>query len=861
MTLEKGIVEWSATRDAWQQDVLRRVVGGVVLNDTDYDTLVEGLLAGKEFAPAPLSIEQLPEAAAVEPPVTLVSVDKPQHVNALASDTPLALEPTGITIIYGKNGSGKSGYARLLKQISRSRHREGILSDVFHDSESATPKALIVARVDTTEAPLNWPEDTLPELRRILFYDKSCGDAYTSAESDFPYRPSALFVMDGLIEACVAIRSRIDVKLAANSTEAKPLPVVLQELIYTPIGKCLANLAADSALREFDAALAAKDSSDTSIATLKASEATMRLADPMKEKQKLLRLGAKFDALKAHVEQLDGLLNDAAISTLDEQRGKAVTLDEAAALLAKSFETKLAGAGTEPWLALWKSARKYSEEVAYPTTPFPVVGDGARCVLCQQELTEETSGRLARFEKFVVNDIQKSADEARATLLKSMSAIRELQTTSESIKTTLADIEAEQGELVKVVREQLEAFERARSGLESATAEQGTLPRFGLNSHSVIELLDAKALSVRTASDNLSDPQKLKTSLTAISVQRAELELLAEARKQRSNIVAEMLRLKKRAILEAVKSAASTTAITKKVLELSESGITKVVRDRFTRECDRLRLERVTIDKKSGGLGAVKHQPTLVGARQSAKLPSVLSEGERTALGLAAFFTEAELAGSKSAIILDDPVSSLDHVRRGLVAARLAELAKERQVIVFTHDVSFIADLKKETKRHGVAVCERSVVRSRGDTKKPGTCRPEHPWHAKDVGQRLHELRVGLARIKREMSGWDEDTYEKEVSSWAGGFSETLEYLVQQELVGPILGEGGTQVHTKMLKVLTKFSPADENEFEAMYSSSSQWAKRHVKSPDTQYVAPDVKTLEEELARCEVWSKRVKQYR
>ena len=39
----------------------------------------------------------------------------------------------------------------------------------------------------------------------MLFYDGACGAAYIAAESDFPYRPSALFVMDGLIEVCVAV--------------------------------------------------------------------------------------------------------------------------------------------------------------------------------------------------------------------------------------------------------------------------------------------------------------------------------------------------------------------------------------------------------------------------------------------------------------------------------------------------------------------------------------------------------------------------------------------------------------------------------------------------------------------------------
>jgi hypothetical protein len=74
--------------------------------------------------------------------------------------------------------------------------------------------------VGDKEVPLNWPEFTLPELQRMLFYDDACGEAYNATESEFPYRPSALFVLDGLIDACVAIRSRIDAKLERNSKSA-----------------------------------------------------------------------------------------------------------------------------------------------------------------------------------------------------------------------------------------------------------------------------------------------------------------------------------------------------------------------------------------------------------------------------------------------------------------------------------------------------------------------------------------------------------------------------------------------------------------------------------------------------------------
>src|SRR6185503_20101297 len=103
---------------------------------------------------------------------------------------------------------------------------------------------------------------------------------------------------------------------------------------------------------------------------------------------------------------------------------------------------------------------------------------------------------------------------------------------------------------------------------------------------------------------------------------------------------------------------------------------------------------------------------------------------------------------------------SLDHIRRGAVAERLTEVAAERQVIVFTHDLEFVVSLSAAAGGRGVPFTERSIQR-RGD-RTPGVCVDAHPWKAKDVGPRLDELERLLAEIRRERSNWDADRYEAE---------------------------------------------------------------------------------------------------
>ena len=358
-----------------------------------------------------------------------------------------------------------------------------------------------------------------------------------------------------------------------------------------------------------------------------------------------------------------------------------------------------------------------------------------------------------------------------------------------------------------------------------------------IESTAILAQLTEAEKRARELAEGLGDPEVVRQRLATATAKRQELELLQQIKNSREAIVKEIARLKEREALEAAKTAAATITITKKVLELSEESITDVVRDTFTRETERLRLERVTIARTRADKGALLHQPKLVGARQEVKLPRVFSEGERTALGLAAFFTEAHLDGSKSALILDDPVTSLDHIRRGLVAARLAVIAANRQVIMFTHDMAFVADLKREASGGGVSITERSVTRSWPDIRKPGTCSNNHPWKVKDVPARLDELQRNLARIKKEGTAWDQAMYEDAMAVWAGNLSETWERIFSQEIVGPILAEGGLEVRPMMVKVIARFSDVDHTEFEASYSRVSQWAKRHDKS-FVNYVAP-----------------------
>jgi len=130
---------------------------------------------------------------------------------------------------------------------------------------------------------------------------------------------------------------------------------------------------------------------------------------------------------------------------------------------------------------------------------------------------------------------------------------------------------------------------------------------------------------------------------------------------------------------------------------------------------------------------------------QAVELAHIVSEGERRAVGLAFFLAELSTMAADSGIILDDPVSSFDDDRRQSIAERLMAEARRRQVIVFTHDLPFVADLQSQAESDGVELTVRGMWRLGNDV---GRVDEDPPFKTMKLRQR-----VGL--LKKRAQEWD----------------------------------------------------------------------------------------------------------
>ena len=111
-------------------------------------------------------------------------------------------------MVYGENASGKSGYARIIKKVTRSRHGGDVLSNVF--SGAVEPSARVTVRRGQHEVELKWPEDRPEYLAQISFYDSECATRYITSETDVAYRPHELSLLEDLVAIADSVREVLE---------------------------------------------------------------------------------------------------------------------------------------------------------------------------------------------------------------------------------------------------------------------------------------------------------------------------------------------------------------------------------------------------------------------------------------------------------------------------------------------------------------------------------------------------------------------------------------------------------------------------------------------------------------------------
>ena len=700
MTILHEIVDWSKDRYPWQRDALRRLAVSGRLSDEDVQELAEICKAGHGLAEpqnvVSLAREHVPGQGGTDTPVSLDSIFHQRGVNALAENQTLGFSP-GLTVVYGDNAAGKTGYIRILKSACRARGQEQILGNVVSGAAPHAPVVAIKYRVGSEPKTREWVGHGDDEfISRVSVFDTRCAAVYLTEKTDVAFRPFGLDLFDKLVPACKAIRTQLEKEqrfLASN--ELSHLQAQVPE--GTAVAKLLANINSLTKPETVKELSRLSPEEVARLALLERSLLDLKANDPEKLRRELALRAERVRTLARHVHAVETALSSASVEDALAVRERSRRIREQATELRDgAFPAGvLPGTGSGSWSSLWEAARRFSEELAYTGEPFPAVGDGAQCVLCQQDLDHAARDRLKAFEAFVASTAERELREAQDALIERRDKFSDLEVLPEQVKETLTEIHIEHEGTSRIVEAALKVAESRRGAIDLALREDGDVAEDCPDLKPVATEVDAIAvqLSDRVAAlETGIDPEKQEKLNEEAQALRAR-KVLAE---HEEIVLAEIERKRKHAAYELCLRETRTNAITHKSTILTRKAVTEELRKGFRRELSSLGFRHIEVElEEAGGADGVLYHKLALTRAPGVELPRVVSEGEQRCLAIASFFAELTTADNRSAIVFDDPVSSLDYRWREGVARRLVEEAKTRQVIVFTHDIVFLLRLKE----------------------------------------------------------------------------------------------------------------------------------------------------------------------
>ena len=372
MALLNDILQWTESLPLWQRDACRRLLQKEAgLEEADHSELYtllkkeNGLELDSALEPVPLANKHLPAELAPGETIILVALRDLENVNQIPNDQALTFSETGITVIYGGNGSGKSGYARIMKRACRARDQSEPIHPNANDPMAATkePTAKFDVSVAGTLDEIEWSRDATPpdRLSSISVFDSKCARSYITAEQDVAYLPYGLDIVENLANKVLPKLSEIlEAEIKGIDVNKLPFKPLLGE---TEVGKVIEDLSDKS---DADAITSLGTLTEDDIKRIAELETALKEGNPL-AKAKEFRLSAI--RLKTYAEKLTKPLvwvSAEAVKKLqkvNEEKTAAEYAEKKAADSLRAGEELLPGTGNQAWKLLFEAARRYSTEV------------------------------------------------------------------------------------------------------------------------------------------------------------------------------------------------------------------------------------------------------------------------------------------------------------------------------------------------------------------------------------------------------------------------------------------------------------------------------------------------------------------
>ena len=785
--------------------------------------------------------------------VNIKSIGKVTHVSALVSDALLNFSANGLTAVYGDNGSGKSSYAKILKNACLTRGDIPIILSNIYEDKTGDPAAEISIVIGDDQHDINWTRTTADreDLKSVRIFDNTSAAHYISGEDSIEYKPAGMKLLSQLMRACEFVRTRNDNEKKQYIT-ANPLPIFRPG---TAVFALISTLSDQTKIEDVDALCLSKEQED-SISVHHAELVKLQTNTP-EQIRKIYRERCKglqplLDHLVKIKNKLDQEQYDIIKYAFDDYKTK-----QGAAELARTQAVdghKLAGICSPEWIVMWKHVKEYIQThntgFAFPPT------EGAPCPTCLQPISGETAKKLQLFNDYLQDQTQVEANRAKSTFdtyIANLKLLRFDLKPYELAVDMIRDYNPEYADKIIKLNSNLNTL-----CANLIKAEPDFTPiKVEFNA---VDWISGQIESWEKSEAAVATDVGLTKQITNLTHLIQELEDKKQFTNSKQNILGEISRLKMLTMYSNLASSCQSTQITTQTTTIAKSGAIGNLQKAFNEELKKLRFRSFNVGTKTrGSQGKQLLKLNLTDKKNG--IVDVASEGEQKCIALAGFLAELTVDDRKSAIIFDDPINSLDHKWRRMFAKRIAEEALYRQVIVFTHDMSFLIMLKEAT---GKAKSEYSSISISKRGKFAGYPKSELPWELKSTGDRIKQLNSGMDNLRKLEKNGEIDAYEEKAKITYNLMRETWERLVEEWLFVKVVERFGRSVKTQSLYDIVYKGGITEADYESIedgMSKCSTFMYGHDEAPDLNEGVPDFAELEEDLNKLKSYFDNLKSRR
>lgn len=848
--LKNQIINWLKENKHWIQFAGNRILEGENISDElvneTYSKLKQELGLEEIQEKEEITFNEIVISKKnLEDKLSLTKIKDIENVNALAKGQSITLSEN-LTIIYGGNGTGKSGYIRLLNNVFSSRGDKNILPNVFEEETNGIPKSTFTFVSDKGEYDVQYPEnENHSEFTRFTVFDSQSVKVHLEKDNKLNFTPKGFDFFEKLIKLYELLsdklKNEIQSKQKANEFNRY---FVNENHIQSEVLKLGSETDIEN-LKKISNFTTEESDELTRLISKKEQLKSLNIPKKTKELQKIQT------QLSEHISRQQNVLNFLTETKITEIKALNSSYIKLRSLVRKEGVQSLSDyeideLGSDEWREFIKASRNYSnrlnskreEKEFYPN-------EKDNCIYCLQPLTDKENTLINSYWKLLKSETQAKQSRVNQEIKEIEKEIRELFLIKFDETTNLYNYVSKSfPELAKKWKKIAEDSLKSLKNLEinlSNRYEEKEVKSFNENINEFSKISEKLKIDIESLfkKDSTKELKELDAKISLLN----DKSLL---HKLQDKIVEYIKDLKWADSAQKKLSVLNTRGVTTKQGELFSIYITDKYTQTFNEECSKLNAPTVVSIVQKNAKASTLRKLQVAGQIANA----VLSEGEQRAISIADFLTEVRLNPNNRGIFFDDPITSQDHDRREKIASRIVELAEEKQITVFTHDIAFFIRLKIMAESRGVNHLY-TTIRKAGGT--PGIISEELPWIVQPVAKRIKFLRNRLVRLKKIEKEENEDIYLLELKSWYGLLREAWERTVEERLFKGVVERFSLGIQSQKLK---KIVVSDDliAEINKGMTESSSWL--HDSAAGLNPTVPDTTKAENDLNELDSFAKK-----